>query len=180
VTRAVKGSDPLIQCSRARLIRRTYILPPDFPHHQKYPPNSSNASRHHMMQWPTFLTLALTCVSPSIALLRFQCSQLVTQRLDPLVQPGMAPSTHVHQIVGGVSQRLHFSRGRVAENSLNRMHLMSRWIRSWIYHPSRAVQLAPSAKTFPTIGRPSSTSALGMAHTSAFLNYPRSVVLLEG
>jgi len=36
-------------------------------------------------------------------LIRFQCSQLVTQRLDPLVNPGMAPSTHVHQIVGGNS-----------------------------------------------------------------------------
>lgn len=37
------------------------------------------------------------------ALIRFQCSQLVVERLDPLVNPGMAPSAHVHQIVGGVS-----------------------------------------------------------------------------
>lgn len=38
----------------------------------------------------------------STALIRFQCSQLVVQRLDPLVNPGQIPSAHVHQIVGGV------------------------------------------------------------------------------
>ena len=36
-------------------------------------------------------------------LLRFSCSQLVIERTDPLVNPGMNPSTHVHQIVGGNS-----------------------------------------------------------------------------
>jgi len=36
-------------------------------------------------------------------LLRFACSQLVIERTDPLVNPGMNPSTHVHQIVGGNS-----------------------------------------------------------------------------
>ncbi|KAI4708914.1 hypothetical protein J4E89_006316 [Alternaria sp. Ai002NY15] len=35
------------------------------------------------------------------AMLRFQCSQLVYDRIDPLVQPGIAPSAHMHQIVGG-------------------------------------------------------------------------------
>jgi hypothetical protein len=35
------------------------------------------------------------------SMLRFQCSQLVIDRIDPLVQPGIAPSTHNHQIVGG-------------------------------------------------------------------------------
>ncbi|KAK7934952.1 hypothetical protein PG985_000447 [Apiospora marii] len=50
-------------------------------------------------------------VAPSIvalatlshALVRFQCSQLIIERLDPLVNPGMVPSAHVHQIVGGNS-----------------------------------------------------------------------------
>ncbi|KAK3321671.1 hypothetical protein B0H66DRAFT_618703 [Apodospora peruviana] len=36
-------------------------------------------------------------------LLRFSCSQLVIERTDPLVNPGMAPSPHTHQIVGGNS-----------------------------------------------------------------------------
>ncbi|KAF2846933.1 hypothetical protein T440DRAFT_492337 [Plenodomus tracheiphilus IPT5] len=34
-------------------------------------------------------------------MLRFQCSQLVIDRIDPLVQPNISPSTHLHQIVGG-------------------------------------------------------------------------------
>jgi uncharacterized protein YbaR (Trm112 family) len=37
------------------------------------------------------------------AMLRFQCSQLVIERLDPLVSPGLIPSPHLHQIVGGNS-----------------------------------------------------------------------------
>lgn len=37
------------------------------------------------------------------AMMRFECSQLVIERLDPLVQPGVTPSTHLHQIVGGNS-----------------------------------------------------------------------------
>jgi hypothetical protein len=35
--------------------------------------------------------------------LRFGCSQLVIDRTDPLVNPGVVPSTHMHQIVGGSS-----------------------------------------------------------------------------
>jgi len=37
----------------------------------------------------------------SQAALRFGCSQVSIQRLDPLVEPGQIPSAHVHQIVGG-------------------------------------------------------------------------------
>jgi len=37
----------------------------------------------------------------SYAALRFGCSTVSIQRLDPLVEPGNAPSAHVHQIVGG-------------------------------------------------------------------------------
>ncbi|KAI1406951.1 hypothetical protein F5Y13DRAFT_195875 [Hypoxylon sp. FL1857] len=33
--------------------------------------------------------------------LRFGCSTVSIQRLDPLVEPGSIPSAHVHQIVGG-------------------------------------------------------------------------------
>jgi hypothetical protein len=36
------------------------------------------------------------------ALIRFPCSQLVVERLDPLVEPGVKPGAHLHQIVGGV------------------------------------------------------------------------------
>ncbi|CAK7199469.1 hypothetical protein SEUCBS139899_002149 [Sporothrix eucalyptigena] len=35
------------------------------------------------------------------SLVRFGCSQVVIERLDPLVNPGVLPSPHVHQVVGG-------------------------------------------------------------------------------
>ncbi|KEZ46284.1 Uncharacterized protein SAPIO_CDS1200 [Scedosporium apiospermum] len=41
--------------------------------------------------------------APASALLRFGCSQLTVQRVDPLVNPGQAPSPHLHQIIGGNS-----------------------------------------------------------------------------
>ncbi|KAI1756403.1 hypothetical protein F4782DRAFT_486089 [Xylaria castorea] len=40
-------------------------------------------------------------VPNALALLRFSCSQLVVERLDPLVNPGVTGSPHVHQIIGG-------------------------------------------------------------------------------
>lgn len=46
--------------------------------------------------------IALAFAAPSQALIRFSCSQLVIDRIDPLVNPGMAPSPHLHQIIGGV------------------------------------------------------------------------------
>jgi hypothetical protein len=35
------------------------------------------------------------------SLLRFGCETLVIDRIDPLVNPGQAPTPHVHQIIGG-------------------------------------------------------------------------------
>jgi sugar/nucleoside kinase (ribokinase family) len=34
-------------------------------------------------------------------MLRFGCAQAVVDRIDPLVNPGQAPSPHMHQVVGG-------------------------------------------------------------------------------
>lgn len=53
------------------------------------------------MQLTSLVALALA--APANALIRFSCSQLVVDRIDPLVTPGMAPSPHLHQIIGGVS-----------------------------------------------------------------------------
>lgn len=57
------------------------------------------------MQWKA-LTLALLAergYGQAMPMMRFQCSQLVVDRLDPLVNPGVVPSPHLHQIVGGNS-----------------------------------------------------------------------------
>jgi len=40
-------------------------------------------------------------VPDALALLRFSCSQLVVERLDPLVNPGVTASPHLHQVIGG-------------------------------------------------------------------------------
>ncbi|KAF1975790.1 hypothetical protein BU23DRAFT_529689 [Bimuria novae-zelandiae CBS 107.79] len=65
------------------------------------------------MQWPTatlpllagLAGLAATQGPPPGAppMMRFECSQLVVDRIDPLVNPGVVPSPHLHQIVGGNS-----------------------------------------------------------------------------
>jgi hypothetical protein len=51
------------------------------------------------MKW---LSLAVPLfVAPTEAALRFGCSTLTIQRLDPIVEVGKVPSAHLHQIVGG-------------------------------------------------------------------------------
>ncbi|TPX06801.1 uncharacterized protein E0L32_002297 [Thyridium curvatum] len=56
------------------------------------------------MYWKALSLLAAAAVSvDAAATLRFSCSQLVVERLDPLVNPGMMPSVHLHQVVGGNS-----------------------------------------------------------------------------
>ncbi|POS73024.1 hypothetical protein DHEL01_v208587 [Diaporthe helianthi] len=47
--------------------------------------------------------LVIGAALPSAALIRFGCSQLTVTRLDPLVNPGVNPSPHLHQIIGGNS-----------------------------------------------------------------------------
>ncbi|KAI1395141.1 hypothetical protein F4819DRAFT_492770 [Hypoxylon fuscum] len=58
------------------------------------------------MQWKA-LALALLVGHGSgqgmLEMMRFSCSKLVIDRLDPLVNPGLIPSPHLHQIVGGNS-----------------------------------------------------------------------------
>jgi hypothetical protein len=58
------------------------------------------------MQWKTLALALLTehvSAQGMLPMMRFECSQLVIDRIDPLVNPGSAPSPHLHQIVGGNS-----------------------------------------------------------------------------
>ncbi|KAL1887599.1 hypothetical protein Sste5346_010100 [Sporothrix stenoceras] len=58
------------------------------------------------MQWKAFALAHLVQQAlgqGSMPMMRFQCSQLVVDRIDPLVNPGSIPSPHLHQIVGGNS-----------------------------------------------------------------------------
>jgi hypothetical protein len=47
------------------------------------------------------LSAGLTLFGLAEAGLRFPCSTLTFQRLDPVVEPGNNPSAHLHHIVGG-------------------------------------------------------------------------------
>ncbi|KAI0097222.1 hypothetical protein GGR51DRAFT_553254 [Nemania sp. FL0031] len=47
------------------------------------------------------ISIAAALIAPVQAGLRFGCSSLTIQRLDPVVEPGQSPSAHVHHIVGG-------------------------------------------------------------------------------
>ncbi|KAF2692003.1 hypothetical protein K458DRAFT_325809 [Lentithecium fluviatile CBS 122367] len=57
------------------------------------------------MQWATLAAVAAFFAQDAAAqqMLRFPCSQLVVERTDPLVNPGMKYTPHLHQIVGGNS-----------------------------------------------------------------------------
>ncbi|OAA61752.1 hypothetical protein SPI_04611 [Niveomyces insectorum RCEF 264] len=57
------------------------------------------------MQIKTVAALAALLVQDALAqqMMRFSCSQLVIERLDPLVNPGVVGSPHMHQIGGGNS-----------------------------------------------------------------------------
>lgn len=47
------------------------------------------------------VALALALARTTQAGLRFGCSTLTIQRLDPVVEPGNLPTAHLHHIVGG-------------------------------------------------------------------------------
>lgn len=53
------------------------------------------------MHWNSVVAVAALLSPGANALLRFSCSTLVIDRLDPLVNPNQLPSPHLHQIVGG-------------------------------------------------------------------------------
>jgi hypothetical protein len=57
------------------------------------------------MHWKSVAATALLAQDVSAQavanMFRFACSQLVIERADPLVNPGVAGSPHTHQIVGG-------------------------------------------------------------------------------
>jgi len=56
------------------------------------------------MQWATLAAVAIFAQNAAAQnMLRFACSQLVVDRVDPIVNPGQIYTPHLHQIVGGNS-----------------------------------------------------------------------------
>lgn len=80
------------------------------------------------MFWTTLLSFAALAEAappaPNVArqfggttMLRFGCPNVVIDRLDPLVNPGVIPSAHVHQIVGGDGFNASMTTSDVAETA---------------------------------------------------------------
>ena len=76
------------------------------------------------MYWSSLLSFAaLAQAAPQfggfpgagLTMLRFGCPNVVIDRLDPLVNPGLIPSPHVHQIVGGNAFNASMTTGDVSE-----------------------------------------------------------------
>nr|CAB91299.1 conserved hypothetical protein [Neurospora crassa] len=61
-----------------------------------------------MQSWATIAAAVALLANGAVAqnMLRFACSQLVVDRVDPLVNPGVRYTPHLHQIVGGNSFNL--------------------------------------------------------------------------
>lgn len=61
-----------------------------------------------MHQWASLAAAVALLANGAAAqnMLRFACSQLVVDRVDPLVNPGIRYTPHLHQIVGGNSFNL--------------------------------------------------------------------------
>ncbi|TVY84123.1 hypothetical protein LSUE1_G001855 [Lachnellula suecica] len=55
----------------------------------------------HLLSLPTLALLASQASAQNM--MRFACSQLSVERIDPLVTPGLLPSPHLHQLIGGNS-----------------------------------------------------------------------------
>lgn len=125
------------------------------------------------MQLHTLLLFELATFTN--AMLRFQCSQLVRDRLDPLVQPGMAPTTHIHQIVGGVC--IFWSLLYYFRLILSRMGLMWLWTSRAILLIKLLVLLVNSPKISPITGRLFYTSAPETAPISASCREVISVLM---
>lgn len=65
------------------------------------------------MKWVslTLAALAVRYAGAQFNMLRFACSQLTVDRVDPLVNPGMKYTPHLHQIVGGDSFNISMEPG---------------------------------------------------------------------
>lgn len=89
------SSRSVIKSRPPRSVRR-----PHFQHHDHVPPLKINNTTTTTTMKPISLA-ALAAPVLVQAGLRFGCSTLTIQRVDPVVEPGAAPAAHLHHIVGG-------------------------------------------------------------------------------
>jgi hypothetical protein len=69
------------------------------------------------MQLKSLLAASAVQLAAAQELMRFGCSQLVFDRIDPLVNPGNLPSPHMHQVIGGNSFNASMTAGSLDPSS---------------------------------------------------------------
>lgn len=129
------------------------------------------------------------------SMLRFGCSQLVIERSDPLVNPGINPSSHTHQIVGGNSFNFSVCSPLAILAPLVKLIIiffLHRWTRPpWIQPKLQPAPHVLTVKISATTGQQACTSEVPrMEPTNSCLSlqtgavwgatrsFPRMVVLL--
>lgn len=110
----------LLAWSRIRSDLQTYL--------DHSPAATTLHRRDPKMYWEALLALsAVARAAPptpiletrqgGVTMLRFGCTQLVVDRIDPLVNPGQAPTGHIHQIVGGNAFNITMPTDDVSEHA---------------------------------------------------------------
>ncbi|KAI0967904.1 hypothetical protein F4678DRAFT_482915 [Xylaria arbuscula] len=82
------------------------------------------------------LSVALALIAPVQAGLRFGCSSLTIQRLDPVVEPGQNPSSHLHHIVGGNAFNATMTGDVGARASCTTCQMSEDFSNYWTAHPT--------------------------------------------
>ena len=126
-----------------------------------------------MWKFLIYLLASTGCMIPSAsALLRFSCSQLVVERLDPLVNPGVVGSPHLHQVIGGVCAYIWFEivgNKKLTELKNRRIPSTRRWtLKLWTFQDRLLALHAPSQRISPTIGLRSCSFAREMGRINVF------------
>ena len=126
-----------------------------------------------VMLFPTLLLAAVAQAAPQFGgsqgftMLRFGCAQNVIDRIDPLVNPGQAPSPHMHQVVGGNAFNVTMQSTDIAKLATCTTCGYSEDVSHGDEHET--IEADGLGDSFPTTGPRMSTSRPAMEHTSAYL-----------
>lgn len=103
------------------------------------------------------LSAALALIAPVQAGLRFPCSTLTIQRLDPVVQPGVNPSSHLHHIVGGNAFNVTMTGDVGARGTCTTCQMSEDFSNYWtavlfFKHPNGSYHRVPNIPVQPLLG----------------------------
>ena len=128
------------------------------------------------MLFPTLLLAVVAQAAPQFGgsqgftMLRFGCAQNVIDRIDPLVNPGQAPSPHMHQVVGGNAFNISMQSTDISKLATCTTCGYSEDVSQGDEY--EAIEADGLGDSFPTTGPRTSTSRPVMERTNAYLKFP--------